>query len=344
VTELNRSVPVGSSLAGRIVQLGPPLLRVRYRFGVYVTLGGYPDWEPYAAAMVGLGPVPSGRTVDEIRVLDVLAANRALARATAQGAASGAGRTPAGWVWAHVGTARQLALVPAELHAAFRHRGGVGGLRPATPDRRGLRIEAPGRPVRFRAVRTVAEEALVRFENWLGSPLPESYRGHLRATNGGLPTEPAVLPTAGFVADQPLFGLAAEDRAHDLGYVNTVLHDRFTPDLLAIGHVQGGLLALKVGGADRGSVWYWDDDDPRDDERYEAPVICRDLLVRCADDFDAFLGALTVVPPSLLDLVDESAELVVPEGMGSALPRSRRPAWLDALTSAAPGERRAAPS
>ncbi|OLB64752.1 MAG: hypothetical protein AUI10_09740 [Actinobacteria bacterium 13_2_20CM_2_72_6] len=293
-------MPVGSSLAGRIVQLGPPLLRVRYRFGVYVTLGGYPDWEPYAAAMVGLGPVPSGRTVDEIRVLDVLAANRALARATAQGAASGAGRTP--------------------------------------------RIEAPGRPVRFRAVRTVAEEALVRFENWLGGPLPESYRGHLRATNGGLPTEPAVLPTAGFVADQPLFGLAAEDRAHDLGYVNTVLHDRFTPDLLAIGHVQGGLLALKVGGADRGSVWYWDDDDPRDDERYEAPVICRDLLVRCADDFDAFLGALTVVPPSLLDLVDESAELVVPEGMGSALPRSRRPAWLDTLTSAAPGERRAAPS
>jgi len=338
VPGVGNPVPVGSSVAGRIVHLRPPLLRMRYRYGVYVDLRGYPDWLPYAAAMVRLAPVPRGLSIDEARLVDVLAANRLLAGAGFADRDPADDRTPAGWIWAHLGASRELALVPAELHLAFRHRGGISGLRP-DERRRGPSASEPnepsepsepsepnepsepGRPLRLRAVRTVADDAIRKF-----------------ATNGGVPTTAGVAHVAGFLVDQPFFALAAYDRAQDLAYVNTILGDRLTGDFLAVGQVQGGLLAVQVRGWDSGSVWYWDDDDPRDDERYEASVICRDLLLRCADDFPAFLARLTTVPPRLVGIVE--AELVAPDGMGAALPRSRRPAWL----RSAPDVRPAAPS
>ena len=34
------------------MHLRPPPLRLRYRHGVYIDLRGFPDWQPYAAAMV----------------------------------------------------------------------------------------------------------------------------------------------------------------------------------------------------------------------------------------------------------------------------------------------------
>jgi hypothetical protein len=330
-------------MAGLVVHPRPPVLRVRYRHGLYIDLRGYPDWLPYASAMVRVAPVPPGLSVDEARLIDVLIANRLLARALSPSAALPVdGATPAGWVWAHVGNTRDVALVPADLHAAFRHRGGVSTMR-LDVAARGLLTTDRGAAVRFQAVRTVAEDALVKFEDWLGTRLPAGYREHLRATNGGVPTSPGVWPGAGFLVDQPLFGLAAEDRAQDLAQVNTWLGDRLTTDFLAIGHVQGGLLAVKVRGDAAGSVWFWDDDDPRDDERYEAPVICGDLLVRCAEDFPAFVAALSTVPAELTRIADGAvragrAELLTPDGMGAALPRTRRPGWLRALAPAAGDE------
>ena len=35
-----------------------------------------------------------------------------------------------------------------------------------------------------------------------------------------------------------------------------------------IAQVQGGLLLVQLRGTAPGSVWYWDDDDPADDDRY----------------------------------------------------------------------------
>src|SRR5947207_14834581 len=115
----------------------------------------------------------------------------------------------------------------------------------------------------------------------------------------------------------------------DLAYANVWFGDRLTADFLAIGLVQGGLLVLKARGAGAGSVWFLDDDDPRDDERYEPSIICRDLLVPCGADLPAFLGALSAVPRQLLAAAEQvvtsaGAELHLPEGAGAALPRARR--------------------
>ncbi|WP_345631586.1 SMI1/KNR4 family protein [Rugosimonospora acidiphila] len=333
-------VPVGSSLAGRIVHLRSPVLRLRYRYGVYVTQRGYPDWQPYASAMVRLPPVPAGMAADEARLVDVLVANRLLSDALAATGRADAppadgetvrGGTPAGWVWAHSGAERRLALVPAELHAAFRHRGGVGAMRPAAG--RGLPLAAPEGQVRFRAARPVSREAMSKLEGWLGTRLPHGYRDFLLATNGGVPSAPAVHPSAGFLVDQPLFGLAEADRTRDLTHARVWFADRFTGDYLAVGPVQGGLLAIKLRGEGAGSVWYWDDDDPRDDDRYSPAVICRDLLIRCADDWPAFVDQLSTVPVRLRRITQARLEsgrarLIAEPDAGAALPRSRRPQWL----------------
>ena len=322
------------------MHLRPPPLRLRYRHGVYINLRGYPDWLPYAAAIVQIAPMPAGFSIDEARLLDVLIANRLMAQALdAPADARLLARTPAGWVWAHVGATRQLALVPAELHGAFRHRGGVSGLA-VTVSARGLLGGERGEPIRFQPLRTVAEAAIEKLEAWLGHRLPDGYRDFLIATNGGVPLAAGVLPTSGLLLDQPLFGLATDDRMQDLAYANLWLRDRLTLDFLAIGYVQGGLLVVKVRGHDAGSVWFWDDDDERDDERYEPAVICRDLLVACAPDMSALLTSLMTVPPSLSAIADRAidgghAELIWPDGIGDSLPKSRRPPWIDVLPGSA---------
>ena len=365
------TIPVGSSIAGRIVHPRPPTLRVRYRHGVYIDLRGYPDWLPYATAMVRLGPAPAGdgsgsqrgarraepepslsRT--EARVVDVLTASRLLAPVLAAAtprppaeARPATGGAPPGWIWAHLPEPRDLALVPADLHAAFRHRGGSSTAGAGGPGLGAGLGGAGGVRVEFQPVRTVAEAALEKLEGWLGYRLPEAYREFLRTTNGGLPIAAGVHAAAGFVVDQPLFGLAATDRMRDVAHANLWFGDRFTAEFLAIGHVQGGLLAIKVKDPHPGSIWFWDDDDPRDDERYQAPVICRDLLVRVADDVDGFLAGLSTAPAPLAAAVDrllrdDATELFAPDGMGAALPSARRPAWLTS-PAFAPRAPRAAP-
>ena len=317
----------GGRYAFQAFHAGSPMLRIRYRDGVLVGPHGFPEWLPYARAVVDLPDVPSDLGSDELRLVDVLTANLAMA-ATGDPLweLPADGGTPAGWVWAHLAMSRRVALVPAELHGAFRHLGGVSTTR-AGGRRRGL-PGTGGPPPRLRYGERLADEAVAKLEDQLGYRLPAAYRDFLARTNGGHPAGPAVHPGHGFLVDQPLFGLARPDRLQDLGYATAWFGDRLTADWLAIGYVQGGLLAVRVRGGDEGSVWYWDDDDRRDTDEYTAHDVCTRLLHRCADDFTAFWLALRAVPEPLRKRAAAAAtgdqvSVRGPAGAGASLPAAR---------------------
>lgn len=207
--------PPGRRLALSVVHPSSPTLRVRYRQGVLMGPYGYPDWLLCARVVVEL-PAPDPKlTVDELRVLDVLAANLAMARvagtpdgdplwpALPAGSAGPAVATPAGWCWAHIGPtdlpaaqepARRLALVPTDLHGVFRHGGGVG-LLPATG--RGLRYSTVERPIGAGPAEPVPIDVMEMTDRLTGWPLPGAYRRFLAATNGAGPVAPAVSPGSG---------------------------------------------------------------------------------------------------------------------------------------------------
>ncbi|MGN9913741.1 SMI1/KNR4 family protein [Phytohabitans sp. LJ34] len=337
----------GARLAMSVIHPGSPILQVRYRQGVLMTPHGFPDWPLCARAVVELPPPDPALTLEEQRILDVLAANAAMARIAGESdgdplwpvtaAAGTVGRerdgavpTPAGWCWAHVGTpdaARLLALVPIELHASFRHAGGVRQL-PANG--RGLRADAEPVSAGRAAGDAVPDELLDLLERALGWPLPPVYRRFLAETNGAGPAAAAVLPPYGFVADQPLFGIARDDRHQDLSYVGDWVRDRLTVDFLPIGYVQGGLLAVKASGDDLDSVWYLDDDDPRDRESFGAEEVCAHLLARCADSLDDLWARLVRPPAALVDLAGRWAARVthVRDGLvGAGLPAKMKAPW-----------------
>jgi hypothetical protein len=319
----------------QVIHPGSPVLRIRYRSGVLVAPSGVPDWLLYARAMVDLPPVPTGLTRDEARVVDVLSANEVMVAAEDPlwkfTRADYAARTPPGWTWAHLVTGRRLALVPADLHASYRHIGGVNMLRGTAPGY-GLRTDPQPRAVPAQSTESLSEDLAVELEAHLGYRLPPRYREFLVDSNGPTPTEPGVLEDFGFVVDQPWFGLYREDRQQDLVYANNWLADRFTADFLAIGLVQGGLLAVKVRGEDTDSIWYWDDDDPRDDDAYDAAYISENLLYQVAGDVTELWADLALPATDLLAVVDDvvgggSATEVRPELMGSWLPANRRASW-----------------
>ena len=328
---MERQIP-GRRWAAQIRHFDSPVLRVRYRGGVVFNAAGLPEWDLLARAMVDLPDPEPGLTIDELRVLDVLTANTAMAAAgdplwTAS-AEHDPPFTPPCWVWAHLFGTRRMALLPAEVHGAFRHLGGVATL-PAEVTGYGIGVDQ-WTPVPTESRAELADGLLTRVESLLGSPLPSAYRVFLQATNGPTPTTPGIHPNFGFVADQPVFGLARDDRHQDLSYVQPWFRDRLTSDFLAVGYVQGGVLAVKVAGREVGSVWYYDDDDHRDDDRYDAEYVCAYLLHRCAEDFDAFLYALTAPPRRLLRragaaVEDGRAVLVRTEDMGASLPRAQQP-------------------
>ena len=85
-------------------------------------------------------------------------------------------------------------------------------------------------------------------------------------------------------------------------YANQSLYDRFTEEYLGIGYVQGGMLALKIRGNDHGSVWYFDDDDPRDNDGRDAASICAELLHRVGNDFDDFARHLVALPAQIIEI------------------------------------------
>jgi len=324
----------GATRALTIVTPPQPVLRLRFRDGILVDQYGFPDWVPYARVLVDLPAPPAGLTVDEVRVLDVLVANEAMSRVGSDplwgppAGGTAAVATPAGWCWAHLGPVRRLALVPVELHGAHRHGGGVRVLARKNPAR-GLRASPPWPPLPAAPGDEVPEEIIDHLEQLLGRPLPGAYRQYLAATNGAAPAHPAVLPGLGLVADQPLFGVARTDQAQDLAYARHWFADRFTPDLLPVGHVQGGVLAVRLAGPDAGSVWWYDDDDPREDERHDAAYVSTRLLYPCGRDFAEFWAALSPPPARLLGTAREQAAAglvrpVTDEVAGAALPEPAR--------------------
>jgi hypothetical protein len=178
----------------------------------------------------------------------------------------------------------------------------------------------------------LTEGTMTVLEEHLGFALPPMYRDFLRATNGAWPYRVSVLPEFGFVADQKFFGLGGEDYHQDLIGANNWLRDRLTPDYWAIGYVQGGIIAVKVRGPDADSIWYWDDDDPRDDDAYDAAYICANLLYRVADDVSELWSELALPAADLLAVVDDlvrdgTAIEVRPDLMGAWLPANRRASW-----------------
>jgi hypothetical protein len=322
----------GARYAFRAAYPASPMLRVRYRRGVPVDPWGFPDWRPYARHLVALPPAIADLTVDEARVADVLTANLVAARSDDplwDGPSGVEPRTPPGWTWAHLAQVRQAALVPVELHASFRHLGGISvGARQRSG--RGLTAHA-GSPPRIVVTERLSGAAVDKTDELFGVRLPAAYRDFLARTNGGAPAGPAVHPRFGFVLDQALFGFR-DDRAQDLGYVNAWFGDRLTADWLAIGYVQGGLLTLKIrGGPDAGVVGYLDDDDPRDRDDFTAEDVCERLLHRLAPDFTAFWSGLRPVPDELVELAAGAAAgaaLVTSDERGMLLPASHRWAGL----------------
>jgi hypothetical protein len=317
----------GARYAFRVAHPAAPMLRVRYRHGVPVDPRGFPDWTPYARLLVALPPSIADLTVEESRIVDVCAAG-VLGAFSGDPVWTDVYGTPPGWTWAHVAQTRHLALVPVELHASFRHLGGVsvGGSRAAG---RGLVAgSGSGEAPRILVTERLAPDAVALGEEILGVRLPEAYRDYLARTNGGGPAAPAVHPGYGFVLDQPLFGFR-DDRTQDLGYMNAWFGDRLTADWRAIGYVQGGLLTLQVRGDGAGTVGYLDDDDARDRDHFTAEEICDRLLHRLAPDFATFWTALRPIPAELVELAGSTAaggHLAFPEGLGALLPTSHRPA------------------
>jgi hypothetical protein len=196
----------------------------------------------------------------------------------------------------------------------------------------GLRATADPIHVPLGAGDAVPDDVLDELERLVGGPLADSYRRFLRETNGAGPVEPAVLPNHGFVADQPFFGVARSDPHHDLVFARDWLTDRFGADLLPIGYVQGGILLLGLSGAIAGSVWHWDDDDPRDDAAYGPAEICDYLLRRCAGSFDEFRDRLIRPPAMLAERAEAWAatgqiRVVRDELAGAGLPGPLRAPW-----------------
>jgi hypothetical protein len=329
----------GARFAMEIIHPGSPILQIRYRQGVLVNPAGFPDWPLCARAVVELPQPDADLTRDEVRVVDVLAANQLLAHAAQLDGGDllwslvaddgSAVATPNGWCWAHVGNTRLLALVPIELHASFLHAGGMTTL--PVPGRE-LRVDAAPVPVGPTTGEEVPDDVIDMVERLLGWPLPPAYQRFLAATNGAGPAGPAVLPRYGFVADQPLFGLAREDRHQDVFYAAEWFRDRLSVDFLPIGYVQGGLLAVKVSGDDLDSIWYWDDDDPRARDGFGPDYIAAHLLHRCADTIDDFWAALTRPARPLVDLARRWADdgrltELRDEATGAGLPIKMRAPW-----------------
>ena len=328
----------GAQYALRLVNFGSTLVRERHDRGVLINPQGFPDWEFHARALVRLPEPMSDLTAEEIRVVDVLAANAALRRTgrdplfSPPGGEDAVPRTPQGWTWAHLGGRRRAALVPIELHASFRHADGISTLA-ADRTERGLRVDLE--PVWAGVagdIQQVPADVMDELERHLGNPLPPRYRDFLAQTNGAAAALPGVLPGFGFVADQRFFGLGRPDPAQDLIEANQYAGDRFTAGFLGIGWVQGGTIAVKVRGPDADSVWYFDDDDPRADVDDDAASIAERLLHRCADSVDQFWNRLVRPSAELLRIAEDlvaTGQVVPewPEELGESLPPGLRAPW-----------------
>jgi len=312
-------VPPNAAYAGQVVHFPDPLRATRFPQGVWVDDDGFPDFSPYARAAAEIAEPPDGFGVDELRLTDYVSANAALHAAGHELWGSlPAVATPHGWTWHHVVGTRRLELVPAEVKALLRHHAGLA-TSPADHAKRGTRPLQETRPVHFELPKdpvTVTESQVRDVEEELGYRLPGAYRTFLKAAGGCAPAGVALDPDLGLLIDQPFFTVRDDAAVNDLVYVNKCLRDHLTKDYLAIGYVQGGILAVKVKGDAVGTVWFCAYDDARDGERWNGPADrVAELLLPCGESLDAFLLRLAGNPPEL----ETVANLMVDGGFATAV-------------------------
>lgn len=318
-----------AAYAGQVVQFPDPVRAAKYPAGVRVDARGYPDFGPYARAAAEVADPPEGFGVDELRLTDYVSANAAL---FSQGHELWADlespvATPPGWTWHHaVGGAapgwRRMELVPVEVKALLRHHAGLA-CSSADHGRRGTRPLQERRSVHFALAQqggeplSVGEELLQGAEERLGYRLPGPYRNFLKLVGGRGPIGVALDTELGLLLDQPFLTVGEESGVDDLVYANKCLRDHLTKDYLGVAYAQGGIVAVKVRGADLGSVWFCLYDDARDTGApEEAADRVQRLLLRCGDSFDDFLLRLAGSPPEL----ETVAELMVDGGFARAVP------------------------
>jgi len=302
------------------VHFPDPVRAAKYPQGVWVDDRGYPDFSPYARAAAEIAEPPEGFGVDELRLTDHVSANAAQHAAGHELWANLPGvATPHGWTWHHVCGTRRVELIPVEVKALLRHHGGLA-TSSADHAKRGTRPLQETRPVHFGLPKdavAVTEQQVRDVEEDLGYRLPGAYRTFLKAAGGCAPNGVALDADLGLLVDQPFFTVREDAAVNDLVYVNKCLRDHLTKDYLAVGYVQGGVLAVKVKGEQNGSVWLCAYDDVRDGDRWDSPAErVADLLLPCGDSFDEFLMRLAGNPPEL----ETVANLMVDGGFATAVP------------------------
>lgn len=313
------AAPPNAAYAGQVVHFPDPVRAARYPAGVRVDEGGFPDFSPYARAAAEIAEPPEGFGVDELRLTDFVSANAASSAAGHElWDTVGRVATPHGWTWHHEVRSRRLLLVPVEVKALLRHH---GGLATAAVDhgKRGTRPLRETRPAHFGLPKggpAVSEHQVAAAEEDLGYRLPGAYRAFLKAGGGCAPVGTALDAELGLLVDQPFFTLRDQAAVNDLVYVNKCLRDHLTKDYLGVAFVQGGILALRVRGADPGSVWFCPYDDARDRDGLTVQERVEQLLLPCGADFDAFLERLAGSPPEL----ETVADLMVDGGFARVVP------------------------
>ncbi|GAA3191440.1 MULTISPECIES: SMI1/KNR4 family protein [Streptomyces] len=313
------AAPPNTAYAGQVVHFPDPVRAARHPAGVRMDGRGFPSFTPYARAAVEIAEPPEGFGVDELRLTDYVSANAAMhARRHELWAEGPAVATPHGWTWHHVAGTRRLELVPVEVKALLRHHGGLATAAVAH-DKRGTRPLQETRPVHFGLAHrgiSVGEEQVAQAEEALGYRLPGAYRSFLKAAGGCAPVGVGLDAELGLLVDQPFFTVRDDAAVNDLVYVNKCLRDHLTKDYLGVAFAQGGLLAVKVRGADVGSVWFCPYDDARDRDGWSVQERVERLLLPCGADFDAFLERLAGNPPEL----ETVANLMVDGGFAQVVP------------------------
>ncbi|TSB17911.1 SMI1/KNR4 family protein [Streptomyces sp. NBC_01525] len=313
------AAPPNTAYAGQLVRFPDPVRAARHPAGVRMDGRGFPSFTPYARAAVEIAEPPEGFGVDELRLTDYVSANAAMhARRHELWADGPAVATPHGWTWHHVAGTRRLELVPVEVKALLRHHGGLATAAVAH-DKRGTRPLQETRPVHFGLAHrgiSVGEEQVAQAEEALGCRLPGAYRSFLKAAGGCAPVGVGLDAELGLLVDQPFFTVRDDAAVNDLVYVNKCLRDHLTKDYLGVAFAQGGLLAVKVRGADVGSVWFCPYDDARDRDGWTVQERAERLLLPCGADFDAFLERLAGNPPEL----ETVANLMVDGGFAQVVP------------------------
>lgn len=133
----------------------------------------------------------------------------------------------------------------------------------------------------------LSEQQVVEIESTLGIGLPARYRALLMSTGGGYLKKSYVFPEPELDGSAILcsfYDTARLVRKQHRGFNEVIPHE-----YIAVGGGGGGSLCVKIDGADVGSVWWADMDR---DEVLDAEEPVQEIMLRLADDFDAFLEAI----------------------------------------------------